>query len=82
MATRLTKPVSRIVENWSNTADGKRPLVVTLNPAGFISVRLKGLHDEYDIGFESVYVAAVRRFADKQRKEKQQEKELKREGLA
>ena len=67
MATQLKKQVTREFERWSGDGcsgkDSKRPLVVTLDPAGFISLRLKGLRDCYDIEVGAVYAMAVKRKA-------------------
>ncbi len=85
MASKLTKPVTREIAEWNKGGvgkDGRRPLLVTLNPGGFISFRLKGLRQDYDIDMSGVYTLAVRRWADKQMIEKKREKQMRKQGLA
>lgn len=85
MASKLNKPVTREVVEWNKGAmgkDGKRSLIITLNPGGFISFRLKGLRQDYDIDMAGVYTSAVRRWADKQMIEKKRQKVLRKQGLA
>lgn len=85
MASKLNKPVTREVVEWNKGGmgrDGNRSLLVTLNPGGFITFRLKGLHQEYDIDMSGVYTLAVRRWADKQMIEKKKQKQLRKQGLA
>lgn len=66
MATKLTKPVSRELPNWNrhgiglNGRDNKRSLIVTLEPCGVISFRLKGLQSEYTVGIERVFERAMK----------------------
>ena len=65
MATKLEKPLVREVAGWANIGekDGNRSLVVTLNPAGFITFRIKGRQQSYDLDFASAYHLAVKRWA-------------------
>lgn len=67
MATKLTKSVSRELDNWCqkgsvglNGKDSKRPLVITMEPCGLISFRLKGLQSEYNIDIERVFAIAAK----------------------
>jgi len=85
MATKLAKPVTREHMRdggYGTGRDSKRPLLVTLNPAGFVTFRLKGTRQEYDLDFGSAYVLAVRRWADKKNAEVKREREMRRQGLA
>lgn len=83
MATKLTKPVTRVVEDWGGFGkEGKRSLSVTLNPAGFITFRLKSCQQEYDLDFSSAFSLAMKRWAMKKMVEDKKEKEARRAGLA
>lgn len=85
MATKLEKPVTRAYEReggFGTGRDSKRPLLVTLSPAGFITFRLKGTRQEYDLDFGSAFTIAVRRWADKKNAEVKREREMRRQGLA
>jgi hypothetical protein len=60
MATKLLKPVSR----ESNRIVGKRPIIVTLAPAGneneaLIGLRLKGTRTQYVCALSDVYRCAA-----------------------
>ena len=86
MATKLKDPVTREVAEWARDRpcgkDGKRPLLVTLNPAGFVTFRLKGLRQSYDLDFASAYMLAVRRFSEKALAESRKARAMRRAGLA
>jgi hypothetical protein len=83
MATRLTKSVTRVVEDWGGTGrEGKRSLSITLNPAGFITFRLKSCQQEYDLDFSSAFSLAMKRWAMKKMVQDQKDREARRTGLA
>lgn len=86
MATKLDKPVTREVEpregGWACGKDSKRPLLVTLSPGGFVTFRLKGTRQEYDLDVGSAFALAQRRWAEKKRTEAQREIQLRKQGLA
>jgi len=78
MATKLNKPVTREITGWAaiGEKDGNRPLIVTLNPAGFLTFRLKGRQQSYDLDFSSAYHTAVKRWAMKKIEENKRDKEI------
>jgi len=69
MATVLKRPLSREIEAWARDGvkDSNRSMVVTLSPAGIISLRLKGLQQSYALDLASVWSLAAKRFAAKER---------------
>ena len=82
MATKLKKPVTREVEDWGGSGrEGKRSLMITLNPAGFISFRLKSCQQDYDLDFASAFSLATKRWANKKIIEDKREKEARKAGL-
>ena len=88
MATKLKTPVSRELENWSqkgsvglNGKDAKRNLVVTLEPCGLISFRLKGLQSEYVIDIERVFALAAKETALKTIQRDNQERRVMKEAM-
>ena len=85
MATMLTKLVTREYQREGGFGFGKnakRPMLITLNPAGFLSFRLKGTRQEYDLDIAMAYAMAVRKWADKKNADVRREKEMRRRGLA
>ena len=84
MATKLTKLVSREVGEWgaTNGREARRAMIVSLNPAGFISFRPKGTRTDYDLDIASAYSLAVKRHAGKEAQAKAMEKEKRKQGLA
>ena len=86
VATALKKPVTREVGEWCKPGmhgvSGRRALLVTLNPAGFIEFRLKGTRKGYDLGFESAFLVAVRKAAADEKAEKATAKKKRKEGLS
>lgn len=84
MATKLNKPVSRELDDWGGgtAKEARRSMVITLNPAGFISFRPKGTRTEYDLDISAAYALAVRRHANKVHEQEMREKESRRNGLS
>jgi hypothetical protein len=84
MATKLTKPVSRELDDWGGgfSRDARRPMVITLMPAGFISFRPKGTRHSYDLDVAHAYAVAAKRFADKAHAVRMKERESRRQGLS
>jgi hypothetical protein len=84
MATKLTKPVSRELDDWGGgtSRDAKRPMVITLNPAGFLSFRPKGTRQSFDLDVAHAYAVAVKGFVAKAHERRMKEKESKRRGLS
>ena len=83
MATKLNKPVSRTVEDWGGSGrEGKRSITITLNPAGFISFRLKKCQQVYDLDFASAFSLAMKRWATKKMIEDKKQREARRAGFA
>ena len=87
MATKLKTLVSRELESdaWNrkrlvglNGKDSARNLVVTLEPCGLISFRLKGLQSSYEVDIERVFAMAVRDTALKAVQDARREKEIER----
>jgi hypothetical protein len=84
MATKLTKPVTRMLEDWSDGSHGRdrnRPLMVTLNPAGFITFRLWKFKQAYDLSFGMAFHMAVKRFSDRQIMENKKKRAARKAGL-
>lgn len=84
MATKLNKPVSRELDDWGGGTckEARRAMVITLNPAGFISFRPKGTQQVVDLDIAAAYALAVRRHANKVFEQKMRDKESKRNGLS
>jgi len=80
---KLDKPISREIEDWGGSGrEGKRSLMITLNPAGFFTFRLKQCQQEYDLDFASAFSLAMKRWANKKIVEDKQAREARRKGLA
>jgi hypothetical protein len=89
MATKLTKPVSRELKEWKrkgfvglNGKDARRNLIVTLEPAGLFSFRLKGLQSEYVIDVERVFALAVKEAALKSIQDSKREEQIMKQSVS
>lgn len=71
MTTRSTKPVSRLVEAAIVRDAGKtRPLVVTIDPHGFLELRQKGRRARETLLLSDCYFIAVRQRVNKAKAER------------
>jgi len=69
--TKLDKTVTRETRQFHRG----RPLVVSLEPAGYVEIRTKGSRNEvYRLSFEQVIVEAARRVADHDRADRARER--------
>jgi hypothetical protein len=69
--TKLDKPVTRETRQLHRG----RPLVVALEPAGYVEIRPKGARNEvYRLSFEQIMLEAARRRADYERAERARER--------
>ena len=69
--TRLLKPVTRETVQLHRG----RPMVVSLQPAGYVEIRPKGKRAEvYRLAFEAIMFEAGRRAAEHQRVERARER--------
>jgi hypothetical protein len=69
--THLDKPVTRETRQFHRG----RPLLVSLNPAGYVEIRPKGLRSEvWRMSFESIILEAARRLAEHERADRARER--------
>lgn len=67
MTTPINKPVSREFSEWQRRGvfglgvSGSKPVVVTMEKGGIISLRIKGTRKTYSVDIETVYNMALRR---------------------
>ena len=60
MATKLTKPVTRVSSELVRDRGKMCPLVVTIHPNGFIGIRPQGMRKEELYPIEAVYSIALK----------------------
>ena len=70
------------MEAWGGGTckEARRSMIITLNPAGFISFRPKGTRQEVDLDVASAYSLAVKRNANKLNEQRMKDKEMGRIG--
>lgn len=69
----MTKLLKAVVREGRQQLRGL-PLVVRLDPAGYVEVWRKGLRERHRQSFEQVFLAGAREIADEQRAERARER--------
>lgn len=76
--TKLTKPVRRETDSTVYEQGKHRPVIVSLEPPGLITFRLKGTRRTYRLTVDGCYLLAVKAHLEGLRREKR--KKTKRTG--
>jgi hypothetical protein len=68
--TRTTKPVTRETTARVREVGQMRPVVITIEPSGIVTLRAKGTRQSYSLPVDALYDLAVKKAVEAERRQR------------